>query len=139
MGRKKPDPVDVLVGNRIRIERLGRRMSQTALAGQIGVTFQQVQKYEKGVNRVGAGRLTRIARVLDIPVSLLFEGSAALGAGKDGSDSPVELLSTPGAIQLLRAYTQLGRSPVRKSLIDLLESITADEKDRAPAKRGAAA
>ena len=64
MTAKKPDPVDVEVGQRIRIERLQSGLSQTSLAEQLGVTFQQVQKYEKGVNRVGAGRLTKIAKVL---------------------------------------------------------------------------
>src|SRR5215211_2374432 len=71
-GPKKPDPVDVEVGQRIRIQRLQSGLSQTALAEQLGVTFQQVQKYEKGVNRVGAGRLTKIAEVLAVPVSTLF-------------------------------------------------------------------
>ena len=64
MSVKRPDPVDIEVGHRIRIERLARGLSQTALANQLGVTFQQVQKYENGVNRVGAGRLTKIAEVL---------------------------------------------------------------------------
>jgi transcriptional regulator with XRE-family HTH domain len=71
MSVKRPDPVDIEVGHRIRIERLARGLSQTALANQLGVTFQQVQKYEKGVNRVGAGRLTKIAEVLGIEVSNL--------------------------------------------------------------------
>src|SRR5262245_52154816 len=72
MTPKKPDPVDVEVGQRIRIQRLQSGLSQTSLAEQLGVTFQQVQKYEKGVNRVGAGRLTKIAKVLDVPVSSFF-------------------------------------------------------------------
>src|ERR1044071_7256247 len=72
MTPKKPDPVDVEVGQRIRIQRLQSGLSQTSLAEQLGVTFQQVQKYEKGVNRVGAGRLTKIAKVLGVPVSTFF-------------------------------------------------------------------
>ena len=78
MSVKRPDPVDVEVGHRIRIERLSRGLSQTALANQLGVTFQQVQKYEKGVNRVGAGRLTKIAEVLGVPVSTFFSGHEML-------------------------------------------------------------
>ena len=74
MSVKRPDPVDIEVGHRIRIERLSRGLSQTALANQLGVTFQQVQKYEKGVNRVGAGRLTKIAEVLGIEVGTFFSG-----------------------------------------------------------------
>ena len=78
MSVKRPDPVDVEVGHRIRIQRLARGMSQTALANHLGVTFQQVQKYEKGVNRVGAGRLTRIAEVLGVPVNAFFTGKEML-------------------------------------------------------------
>ena len=78
MSVKRPDPVDVEVGHRIRIERLARGLSQTALANQLGVTFQQVQKYEKGVNRVGAGRLTKIAEVLGVPVGSFFSGKEML-------------------------------------------------------------
>src|SRR5215510_9331927 len=70
---KEPDAVDALVGHNIRIQRHARRMSQTALAERLGVTFQQVQKYEGGVNRVGAGRLTRIAAVLGVPVTALLD------------------------------------------------------------------
>ena len=85
MSVKRPDPVDVEVGHRIRIERLARGLSQTALANQLGVTFQQVQKYEKGVNRVGAGRLTKIAEVLGVPVGhvLQRQGNAGRRAGQD--------------------------------------------------------
>ena len=72
MSIKSPDPVDVQVGSRIRLFRLEAQMSQTDLAEQLGVTFQQVQKYEKGVNRVGAGRLTKIAAALRVPVSELL-------------------------------------------------------------------
>src|SRR2546423_10096987 len=78
MSVKRPDPVDVEVGHRIRIERLARGLSQTTLANQLGVTFQQVQKYEKGVNRVGAGRLTKIAEVLGITVGTFFTGKEVL-------------------------------------------------------------
>ena len=86
MSVKRPDPVDVEVGHRIRIERLARGLSQTALANQLGVTFQQVQKYEKGVNRVGAGRLTKIAEVLGVPVGHVLhrQGNAGKRAGQDG-------------------------------------------------------
>jgi transcriptional regulator with XRE-family HTH domain len=99
MSVKRPDPVDIEVGHRIRIERLARGLSQTALATQLGVTFQQVQKYEKGVNRVGAGRLTKIAEVLGIEVSTFFGGKDILGAAKEGGEaSPLKLLTLYGAL-----------------------------------------
>src|ERR1041385_8436211 len=107
MSVKRPDPVDIEVGHRIRIERLARGLSQTALANQLGVTFQQVQKYEKGVNRVGAGRLTKIAEVLGIEVGTFFGGKEILNTeqrAESGEDSPLKLLTVSGAFRLLRAY-----------------------------------
>ena len=106
MSVKRPDPVDIEVGHRIRIERLARGLSQTALANKLGVTFQQVQKYEKGVNRVGAGRLTKIAEVLGIEVGTFFSGKEMLKSepSKEGEVSPLKLLTVSGAFRLLRAY-----------------------------------
>jgi transcriptional regulator with XRE-family HTH domain len=74
MATRKPDVVDIEVGQRIKIQRLAAGLSQTALGEDVGITFQQIQKYEKGANRVGIGRLTRIARVLDVSVNSFFEG-----------------------------------------------------------------
>src|SRR5262244_3396452 len=109
---KKPDSIDVEVGQRIRIQRLQSGLSQMTLAEQLGVTFQQVQKYEKGVNRVGAGRLTKIAKVLGVPVSTFFGAQDATSAIErtdrgGASSSPLKLLTVPGALRLLRAYGQL--------------------------------
>jgi transcriptional regulator with XRE-family HTH domain len=131
MSVKRPDPVDVEVGHRIRIERLARGLSQTALANQLGVTFQQVQKYEKGVNRVGAGRLTKIAEVLGVHVGTFFSGKeilddeqvAAVAAG--GDSSPLKLLTVSGAFRLLRAYADIEDSTLRRSIVDLVEQISA--------------
>jgi transcriptional regulator with XRE-family HTH domain len=127
---KKPDSVDVAVGQRIKIERTGRGISQGALAEQLGVTFQQVQKYEKGVNRVGAGRISRIAQVLGVPVSLLFSVREHTQPAND--QSPLALLSLPGAIRLLRAYRRIQSGDVRKLVVSLLENLA---KDGEPATR----
>jgi transcriptional regulator with XRE-family HTH domain len=127
MSVKRPDPVDVEVGHRIRIERLARGLSQTALANQLGVTFQQVQKYEKGVNRVGAGRLTRIAEVLGVPVGTFFSGKEMLEEeqSKNGGDgSPLKLLTVSGAFRLLRAYAEIEDSNLRRSIVDLVEQVS---------------
>jgi transcriptional regulator with XRE-family HTH domain len=127
MSVKRPDPVDVEVGHRIRIERLSRGMSQTALANQLGVTFQQVQKYEKGVNRVGAGRLTKIAEVLGVPVGMFFSGKEILDSEKSDKaheDSPLKLLTVSGAFRLLRAYADIEDSTLRRSIVDLVEQIS---------------
>ena len=129
MSVKRPDPVDVEVGHRIRIERLSRGLSQTALANQLGVTFQQVQKYEKGVNRVGAGRLTKIAEVLGVPVSTFFSGKEVLDgeAAREGDDtSPLKLLTVSGAFRLLRAYADIEDTNLRRSIVDLVEQISSN-------------
>jgi len=128
---KKPDPVDVEVGQRIRIQRLSQGLSQTSLADQLGVTFQQVQKYEKGVNRVGAGRLSRIAKVLDVPVSMFFgaHDAGTLDRSDRGtSSSPLKLLTVPGALRLLRAYGQLNDGKMRRSIVDLVENVAAGRR-----------
>jgi len=131
MSVKRPDPVDIEVGHRIRIERLARGLSQTALANQLGVTFQQVQKYEKGVNRVGAGRLTKIAEVLGIDVSAFF-GAKEMGevgeAKQGGGSSPLKLLTVSGAFRLLRAYGDIEDSNLRRAIVDLVEQISAQKQ-----------
>jgi transcriptional regulator with XRE-family HTH domain len=128
MSVKRPDPVDVEVGHRIRIERLARGLSQTALANQLGVTFQQVQKYEKGVNRVGAGRLTKIAEVLGVQVGAFFTGKEVLESEArsetDGDQaSPLKLLTVSGAFRLLRAYSEIEDANLRRCIVDLVEQI----------------
>src|SRR5579864_2792761 len=97
---KTPDPLDVMVGAKIRIFRTERGMSQSELAGKIGVAFQQVQKYEKGINRVGASRLSRIAAVLGISIGDLFE---APGEKPANPKSPFRLLAERDALRVLTA------------------------------------
>jgi transcriptional regulator with XRE-family HTH domain len=131
MSVKRPDPVDIEVGHRIRIERLARGLSQTALATQLGVTFQQVQKYEKGVNRVGAGRLTKIAEVLGIEVGTFFgaKDMADPDATKEsGAASPLKLLTVSGAFRLLRAYGDIEDSNLRRAIVDLVEQISSQKR-----------
>jgi transcriptional regulator with XRE-family HTH domain len=127
----KPDPVDVEVGQRIRIQRLQSGLSQTSLAEQLGVTFQQVQKYEKGVNRVGAGRLTKIAKVLGVPVSTFFgahDAGTLERSDRGTASSPLKLLTVPGALRLLRAYGQLNDGKMRRSIVELVENIAAGRR-----------
>ena len=130
MAKKSPDPIDVEVGRRIRIQRTLRGISQTDLGQKIGVTFQQVQKYEKGVNRVGASRLTRIAKVLGIPVSTLFGGSEGPAQGVSATEASrmdLEYLVVPGALRLLRAYGQIRESVLRRTIVTFVEKIAAGE------------
>jgi transcriptional regulator with XRE-family HTH domain len=109
----------------------GQPTPQTSLAEQLGVTFQQVQKYEKGVNRVGGGRLTKIAKVLGVPVVTFFgahdaapieRGDRAMGS------SPLKLLTVPAALKLLRSYGQLNDGKMRRSIVGLVENIAAGRR-----------
>jgi transcriptional regulator with XRE-family HTH domain len=123
MAARKSGPLDAMVGAKIRMFRINRGMSQTALAERVGVSFQQVQKYEKGANRVGASRLSQIASVLGITVGELFESSQEKVAA---ANSPVHLLAEPGALRVLKAYLRTN-SRVRLAIARLVESI-ADQK-----------
>ena len=99
-------------------------MSQTDLGRSLGITFQQVQKYEKGANRVGAGRLTRIAEVLGVPVAFFF-GDHASGGKSDDASEALGFLETAGAVRLVKAYAQIDDTDVRRALVDLAESIAS--------------
>ncbi len=124
MSTKTPDPLDVMVGAKIRIFRIHRGISQIDLAEQIGVTFQQVQKYERGINRIGASRLSRIATVLDISIGELFESP---GDKLADSTSPFRLLAVPGALRLLKSYARTSDPCVRRAVIELAEATTHQE------------
>ena len=119
---RKSGPLDAMVGARIRMLRVNRGISQTTLAERIGVTFQQVQKYERGANRVGASRLAQIASVLDVSVGEFFESSRP---GPRSLNSPVHLLSEPGALRVLKAYARTPSPRVRSCIAKLVESIAA--------------
>ena len=131
---RKPLPVDVLVGRNIRICRLQRGLSQSGLGRQIGVTFQQIQKYENGTNRVGAGRLSDIARVLGVPLATLFEGSAP--AGRKGRDeSAYSLLAHPHALRLTKAFHRIARAKARLAIVHLIEAVGESRVRRSGSSR----
>jgi transcriptional regulator with XRE-family HTH domain len=104
------DDVDIAVGATIRLLRQGRGMSQGALAAAVGVSFQQVQKYESGANRVSASMLSKIAETLEVQIAELFGAGAGAGGGVSGlTDEIATLLSVVGALELLRSYARLPR------------------------------
>jgi transcriptional regulator with XRE-family HTH domain len=121
---RTPDPLDAMVGAKIRVFRIHRKLSQTDLAEQIGVTFQQVQKYEKGANRIGASRLSRIAAVLDVSIGELFESS---GGKPGGSASLFRLLADPSALRVLKAYARISDPHVRRAIAELVEGIAGKQ------------
>ena len=127
MPTRTPDPLDTMVGARIRVLRIHNRISQTDLAEQIGVTFQQVQKYEKGTNRIGASRLSRIANVLGVSVGELFEPS---GHKVDDASSPFRLLAETGALRVLKAYTRTTDTRIRHAIAELIEGIADSQPPR---------
>jgi transcriptional regulator with XRE-family HTH domain len=121
--------VDSQVGETIRAHRLAAGMSQGDLAKRLGVSFQQVQKYEKGTNRVGAGRLPRIADVFGIPVGALFKGSVDVSPGKGaGGDIPVKLVSDATTVKLLTAYADIADRSIRRNLSELVDRIAKSAK-----------
>jgi len=125
MTRRGGDPRDAEIGQRVRALRLQRGLSQTELGNLISVTFQQVQKYEKGANRISAGRLQRIAEVLGVPVAYFF-AAPEQRQGQNGAGYEVELLQTEGALRLARAYARIKEPGVRLQLLRLTEAIAGD-------------
>jgi len=125
MSVKRPDPVDIEVGHRIRIERLARGLSQTALANQLGVTFQQVQKYEKGVNRIGAGRLQRISEALEVPISFFFGGTGGAPAREAGTaaESIFGFMQTSGSVRIVKAFHKIKSRKARQLLVEMAEEL----------------
>ena len=116
------DPVDVAVGARIRLLRKLKGLSQQALAEAAGVTFQQIQKYERGSYRVSASMLTRIARTLGVPVTAMF--GEASPANASAVDEVADLLAEPGALELLKAYSGLPRGASRSALVEFVRSLS---------------
>lgn len=132
MSVKAPNPVDKYVGSRIRMRRIMLGMSQEKLGESLGLTFQQIQKYEKGTNRVGASRLQQISEILQVPVSFLFEGGPG-GAHNGLSEAPSpayvsDFLATSEGLALTRAFTRISDSKLRRSIVDLVEQIATREQ-----------
>jgi len=128
MTQRSGDPRDGEIGKRVRTLRLQRGLSQTELGALINVTFQQVQKYEKGTNRISAGRLQRIAEVLSVPVSFFFAGFDEKPKTSTGQvmDLEFSFLQTEGALRLARAYARIKQPSVRLQLLRLTEAIAGE-------------
>jgi transcriptional regulator with XRE-family HTH domain len=129
VGERRGDDVDMLVGRNLRILRQDRRMSQTELGRKIDVTFQQVQKYENGTNRVGSGRLFKIASILGVPITAFFEG-AHQTANKDARPPPVTMLAEPYVLRLLQAFCAIENMDLRRSLAELAENMAGEPPSR---------
>ena len=135
MAKKAPNPIDKHVGSRVRMRRMMLAMSQEKLGNSLGLTFQQVQKYEKGTNRIGASRLQQISHILQVPVAFFFEGAPSTGAGRtDGlaeAPSPAyvaDFLATSDGLALTKAFMRIGDSKLRRRIVDLVEQIAFGDK-----------
>lgn len=134
--KKKPNPIDIHVGSRIRLRRNMLGMSQEKLGESLGITFQQIQKYEKGTNRVGASRLQAIASILNVPVAFFFEDApghevgTAGGLAEDSSTTyVVDFLNSPEGLQLNRAFVRISDAKVRRKVVDLVKALATDDEE----------
>ena len=127
MRQKSPNPVDKHVGNRVRMRRMMLKMSQEKLADGLGITFQQVQKYEKGSNRIGASRLQHIATILDVEPSFFFEDAPQTSDISRGVDPDLvgvdRFLTSTDGLSLIKAFSQIKEPKIRRGIADLAQDI----------------
>src|SRR5215475_14511254 len=131
--KKAPSPVDQHVGRRLRMRRLMLAMSQEKLAAALGLTFQQVQKYESGANRIGASRLQHLSHILQVPVSFFFEGAPNASAPHGSNGSALSLaqiddfVSDPDGLRLIGAFMRIDNAALRRRIVMLVQEIAGDE------------
>ena len=131
--KKSPNPVDKHVGSRVRMRRLMLDMSQEKLGSALGLTFQQVQKYEKGTNRIGASRLQHISDILQVTVAFFFEGAPNLHQQRGGlQDAPSpayvsDFLASSDGLALTKAFMEIKEAKLRRRIVDLVEEIAGRE------------
>ena len=133
MVKKVPNPIDKHVGSRVRMRRMMLGMSQEKLGDALGLTFQQVQKYEKGSNRIGASRLQQISLILQVPVAFFFEGAPAPPGMPGGlaeassTDYLQATLSTSDGLALVKAFSQIKNAKLRRRIVDLVEEMAGED------------
>lgn len=130
-GPRSPNPVDIHVGTRVRLRRQIMKMSQEKLGDQLGVTFQQVQKYERGANRIGASRLWKISDVLDVPINFFFDGLSdriAPAQFAEGDQMPIvyDFINSSDGVALAKAVSQIKNKAVRRQILELARSLAKD-------------
>ena len=140
MAKKAPNPVDKHVGSRVRMRRMMLGMSQEKLGDALGLTFQQVQKYEKGTNRIGASRLQQISHILQVPVAFFFEGAPHVPGQPKGSAAPspayvTDFLASSDGLTLTKAFMRIKEDKLRRSIVNLGEEIAGDTFWRDPSWR----
>jgi transcriptional regulator with XRE-family HTH domain len=130
---KSPSPVDRHVGSRVRLRRTLLGMSQEKLGEVLGVTFQQVQKYEKGINRIGAGRLQAIGAALGVPITFFYDGLPGERGSASSSESFLDtVMGTPDGSRLIRAFAAVEDDQLRRKIVELVEAIAGGGRDGLP-------
>lgn len=129
---RSPNPVDIHVGTRVRLRRQLLKMSQEKLGDQLGVTFQQVQKYERGTNRVGASRLWRMSQVMDVPVSFFYEGLETEDTKyefAEGDQTPIvyDFINSTDGVSLAVAVSKIDNKAVRRQVLELARALAGDK------------
>ena len=127
--KRRAGAEDVEIGRKIRALRLQRGLSQSGLGEGIGLTFQQVQKYEKGTNRVSAGRLQRIANLLQVPITFFYSSMGERTKKHDAKSTGLSLVQTKGALRLLRSYADIPSRSTKYALVALAESLRKKGRD----------
>jgi transcriptional regulator with XRE-family HTH domain len=135
LAKKVPNPIDLHVGSRVRMRRMMLNKSQEKLGDALGLTFQQVQKYEKGTNRIGASRLQQISLILQVPVAFFFEGAPTVpGSPTDGmgeAPSPAyvsDFLATSDGLSLTKAFMRIPDAKLRRRIVDLVKQIAGEDR-----------
>jgi transcriptional regulator with XRE-family HTH domain len=135
VAKKAPNPIDKHVGSRVRMRRMMLNMSQEKLGDALSLTFQQVQKYEKGTNRIGASRLQQISNILQVPVEFFFEGAPHIAGSPrfEGADAPSpayvsDFLASSDGLALTKAFMRISDLKLRRRIVDLVEQIATSEK-----------
>ena len=127
--KRSPHATDRHVGNRVRMRRKMQGMTQEKLGKALGLTFQQVQKYEKGTNRIGASRLQHIASIQQVPISFFFEGAPGLSDVLDeSSDYVSDFLATSDGLALTKAYMHIENAKLRRSIVALVKQIAGEDE-----------
>jgi transcriptional regulator with XRE-family HTH domain len=133
---RKPNPMDIHVGSRVRLRRMVIGMSQEKLGEKMGLTFQQIQKYEKGTNRIGASRLFQLSQIMDVPVQFFFEdaplayanrGTALAGFAESKTEAfLLDFLNSRDGLELNRAFVKITDPKVRKRVVELVRALSED-------------
>jgi transcriptional regulator with XRE-family HTH domain len=131
LSTKSPHAIDQHVGDRVRMRRKTQGMSQKKLGDALGLTFQQIQKYEKGTNRIGASRLQHIASIQQVPISFFFEGAPGSSYTLNEGQSPAfvsDFLATSDGLALTKAYMSIKNTKLRRSIVGLVTQIAGEDR-----------